>query len=64
MTVNATQSEHRGGNETELRGEEGLIPRIVGGVLEKQGGSPWQVWTHFQFIQFTCNSNSFYKDNL
>ncbi|XP_044057499.1 coagulation factor IX [Siniperca chuatsi] len=49
MTVNAT-SGPRGGNETELRWEEGegeeMTPRIVGGVLEKQGGSPWQVLVH------------------
>ncbi|XP_068601779.1 coagulation factor X [Brachionichthys hirsutus] len=45
--VNAT-SGHRGGNDTELMGEEGggeegLTPRVVGGSLEKHGGSPWQV---------------------
>ncbi|KAK5928772.1 hypothetical protein CgunFtcFv8_010065 [Champsocephalus gunnari] len=34
-TVNASSG---GGNET-----EGVAPRIVGGVLEKLGGSPWQV---------------------
>ncbi|XP_070685827.1 coagulation factor IX [Pempheris klunzingeri] len=49
MTVNAT-SGGRGGNETALTGEEwgegGLTPRIVGGVLEKPGGSPWQVLVH------------------
>lgn len=36
--MNATESEH-GGNKTEAL----MIPRVVGGVLEKQGGSPWQV---------------------
>lgn len=36
--MNATESEH-GGNKT----EDLIIPRVVGGVLEKQGGSPWQV---------------------
>ncbi|XP_041795892.1 coagulation factor IX [Chelmon rostratus] len=46
-TVNAT-SDQRGGDETELRGEDGGgeeegILRIVGGVLEERGGSPWQV---------------------
>lgn len=46
-TVNAT-SRQGGGNQTELRGEmvEGddkLTPRIVGGLLERRGGSPWQV---------------------
>ncbi|XP_054452358.1 coagulation factor X [Anoplopoma fimbria] len=41
LTVNAT-SGHSEGNETELRGEE-PTGRIVGGVLEKPGGSPWQV---------------------
>ncbi|KAI3353995.1 hypothetical protein L3Q82_018551 [Scortum barcoo] len=49
MTVNAT-SELMGGNETEWRGEEEemdgegeLTARIVGGDLERRGGSPWQV---------------------
>lgn len=49
MPANATQSEHRGGNETELRM---VTPRIVGGNLERRGGSPWQVWRHFQLVQF------------
>ncbi|XP_042269651.1 coagulation factor VII isoform X1 [Thunnus maccoyii] len=45
-TVNASQQ--RGGNETELWEEEGggrgdVEGRIVGGNLESQGGSPWQV---------------------
>ncbi|XP_060903374.1 coagulation factor IX isoform X3 [Labrus mixtus] len=46
--VNAS-SALRGANETDLRegGEEvGLMPRIVGGVLERRGGSPWQVLVH------------------
>ncbi len=39
-------------NETEWRGEEEggenvVKTRIVGGDLERQGGSPWQVWGHF-----------------
>nr|XP_046244149.1 coagulation factor IX isoform X2 [Scatophagus argus]XP_046244150.1 coagulation factor IX isoform X2 [Scatophagus argus]XP_046244152.1 coagulation factor IX isoform X2 [Scatophagus argus]XP_046244153.1 coagulation factor IX isoform X2 [Scatophagus argus]XP_046244154.1 coagulation factor IX isoform X2 [Scatophagus argus]XP_046244155.1 coagulation factor IX isoform X2 [Scatophagus argus]XP_046244156.1 coagulation factor IX isoform X2 [Scatophagus argus] len=42
MTVNAT-SEHRGGNETELDEGGEFTLRIVGGLLEKRGGSPWQV---------------------
>ncbi|XP_062274547.1 coagulation factor VII [Scomber scombrus] len=50
MTVNASQQRRE--NETELMEEEeeargggtgGPSSRIVGGVLEKQGGSPWQV---------------------
>lgn len=55
MAVNASQQ--RGGNETELREEEdeeedrggggetgATVPtRIVGGDLERRGGSPWQV---------------------
>uniref|UniRef100_A0A8C4DTL6 Coagulation factor VII n=1 Tax=Dicentrarchus labrax TaxID=13489 RepID=A0A8C4DTL6_DICLA len=49
MTVNAT-SEGSEGNRTEQRGEdrgqeEGKT-RIVGGVLERRGGSPWQVLVH------------------
>ncbi|XP_026152296.1 coagulation factor VII [Mastacembelus armatus] len=48
---NKTLSRGEEGEEGEdLRGEdlggeegEGLMPRIVGGVLEKQGQSPWQV---------------------
>lgn len=49
MTVNATV-ENTVTNETELRGEEaggGMTTRIVGGDLEKRGGSPWQVRRHF-----------------
>lgn len=45
MAVNATQAEHAG-NQT-------VTPRVVGGYLEKLGGSPWQVsprgpgqWNH------------------
>lgn len=34
-TLNATQPEHAGNRTAE--------PRVVGGYLEKQGGSPWQV---------------------
>ncbi|XP_018560461.1 coagulation factor VII [Lates calcarifer] len=47
-TVNATSGQ-RGRNETMLWGEEGEVGgegrrgRIVGGVLERRGGSPWQV---------------------
>ncbi|XP_074506045.1 coagulation factor X isoform X1 [Sebastes fasciatus] len=41
MTVNATSGQ-RGVNETEL----GVTGRIIGGVLEKPGGSPWQVLIH------------------
>uniref|UniRef100_A0A3Q0RG88 Zmp:0000001329 n=1 Tax=Amphilophus citrinellus TaxID=61819 RepID=A0A3Q0RG88_AMPCI len=44
-TVNAS-SGWRGGNLTDLTGEAGgdvIAPRIVGGLLEKRGGSPWQV---------------------
>ncbi|XP_029301564.1 coagulation factor X [Cottoperca gobio] len=41
MTVNTTSGQG-GRNETELR-EEGVTSRIVGGNLEKPGGSPWQV---------------------
>ncbi|KAM9359684.1 coagulation factor X [Symphorus nematophorus] len=46
-TVNAS-SDWTGGNETELRGEDGGQDgvgktRIVGGDLERRGGSPWQV---------------------
>ena len=57
-TVNAS-SEWRGENETALwDGDEDLeserTTRIVGGDLERRGGSPWQVWTHFTltFINF------------
>ncbi|XP_077961305.1 coagulation factor X isoform X1 [Gasterosteus aculeatus] len=44
VTVNSTSGQ-RGSNETELIGEEGggVEGRIVGGVLEKPGRSPWQV---------------------
>ncbi|XP_076591863.1 coagulation factor IX [Chaetodon auriga] len=47
MTVNAT-SERGAGEETELGAEDGGgveagTLRIVGGVLERRGGSPWQV---------------------
>lgn len=54
-TVNASQP--RGSNQTQLQGEEGggrgetgeaLMPRIVGGVLERRGQSPWQV-NHIRF---------------
>lgn len=50
-TVNAS-SGWRGGNLTDLTGEEGgdvIVPRIVGGFLEKRGGSPWQVWMSLVF---------------
>ncbi|XP_038549395.1 coagulation factor X [Micropterus salmoides] len=40
VTANATPG-RRGRNKTELMEE--VTPRIVGGVLEKPGGSPWQV---------------------
>lgn len=43
-TVNAT-SEPRGANETELM----VLTRIVGGVLVRRGGSPWQVRRHLEF---------------
>lgn len=38
-----------GGNRTEQweKDEEGDNARIVGGLLEKRGGSPWQVWRTF-----------------
>ncbi|KAM6931722.1 coagulation factor X isoform 1-T1 [Lycodopsis pacificus] len=46
VMVNSTSGQ-RGGNETQLKGEEGggeeVTGRIVGGVLERPGGSPWQV---------------------
>uniref|UniRef100_UPI0037E8FA51 coagulation factor IX n=1 Tax=Semicossyphus pulcher TaxID=241346 RepID=UPI0037E8FA51 len=42
LEVNASYAQ-RGGNETQLRGKEGMMLRIVGGVLERPGGSPWQV---------------------
>ncbi|XP_039986492.1 coagulation factor VII isoform X2 [Xiphias gladius] len=55
MKVNATSIERRR-NDTALRGEEREgeedgggedgANRIVGGVLQKQGGSPWQVLIH------------------
>ncbi|CAJ1066411.1 coagulation factor VII [Xyrichtys novacula] len=54
LTVNAS-SALRGGNkgvnmtelwEDEREGEEGVMTRIVGGVLERPGGSPWQVLLH------------------
>uniref|UniRef100_A0A667ZVU0 Zmp:0000001329 n=1 Tax=Myripristis murdjan TaxID=586833 RepID=A0A667ZVU0_9TELE len=50
--TNTTEEEWQGGNETfpwggangtELWDEDEGSHRIVGGVLEKQGGSPWQV---------------------
>lgn len=41
MTVNATQPEHAG-NQT----AEQAMTRVVGGYLEQQGGSPWQVSVH------------------
>lgn len=47
MTANQTMFNHTLGNGTEL------TPRIVGGVLERQGESPWQVWTHFN--SFGCS---------
>lgn len=46
MAANATQPEHTGGNDT-----NNVVHRIVGGYLEKQGGSPWQVWKHFLFLK-------------
>lgn len=52
ITANVTQSEQRGGNETVLRRGEVPIHRIVGGVLEKPGGSPWQVGAHFQSVNY------------
>uniref|UniRef100_A0A8C2WUS0 Zmp:0000001329 n=1 Tax=Cyclopterus lumpus TaxID=8103 RepID=A0A8C2WUS0_CYCLU len=46
VTGNSTSGQ-TGGNQTELGGDEGagegVTGRIVGGVLEKPGGSPWQV---------------------
>uniref|UniRef100_UPI003AB0C37E coagulation factor X n=1 Tax=Centroberyx gerrardi TaxID=166262 RepID=UPI003AB0C37E len=52
LNVNLTSAQG-GGNVTELweeeeeeeeeEGGDSLNPRIVGGVLERQGGSPWQV---------------------
>lgn len=53
--LNLTEAEEEttkgAGNETAPRGQEeaeegrseGMTPRIVGGLLEKAGGSPWQV---------------------
>lgn len=42
-TANATG---RGGNLTDSGGAGGseMQPRVVGGSLERRGGSPWQVW--------------------
>ncbi|XP_042344624.1 coagulation factor IX isoform X2 [Plectropomus leopardus] len=45
LTVNTTFGPG-GINETQLLGEEGGTTRIVGGVLDKPGGSPWQVLLH------------------
>nr|XP_033486718.1 coagulation factor X isoform X1 [Epinephelus lanceolatus] len=42
MTVNTTTGQW-GANETELMGEDGGDLRIVGGALDRPGGSPWQV---------------------
>lgn len=44
MTADGTMFNHTLGNGTEL------TPRIVGGVLERRGESPWQVWTHFNSL--------------
>ncbi|XP_074535690.1 coagulation factor X [Halichoeres trimaculatus] len=41
LTVNASSAE-RQRNKTELTGA-GITPRIVGGDLQRPGGSPWQV---------------------
>lgn len=51
VTVNSTSGQ-RGSNETELIGEEGggVEGRIVGGVLEKPGRSPWQVLIYTVYI--------------
>lgn len=54
MTVNATM-ENTVTNETELRGEDGgggVTTRIVGGDLEKRGGSPWQVRRYFNKVTY------------
>uniref|UniRef100_A0A3B4HB15 Peptidase S1 domain-containing protein n=1 Tax=Pundamilia nyererei TaxID=303518 RepID=A0A3B4HB15_9CICH len=44
-TANATG---RGGNLTDSGGAGGseMQPRVVGGSLERRGGSPWQVLIH------------------
>lgn len=66
--TNSTQEEEQlgldvtdveaGGNETQLW-EEDIDTRIVGGLLQKRGGSPWQVWRtfsveskHYSYIMF------------
>ncbi|XP_075884576.1 coagulation factor IX isoform X3 [Nelusetta ayraudi] len=41
LTGNITLSNHTAGNRTEQ-----MMPRIVGGDLERLGGSPWQVLIH------------------
>ncbi|XP_028274799.1 coagulation factor VII isoform X2 [Parambassis ranga] len=45
---NTTSGQNQTGTsgETGVGGDRGMLPRIVGGLLEKHGGSPWQVLIH------------------
>lgn len=49
MALNASQPQHAG-NQT----AEPMTPRVVGGYLEEQGGSPWQVSPHGPVSETPC----------